>query len=165
VSAPGGKSGSISYWELIGNKRFHLTMTVTGTGQNLRLASDVPPKSPKDYKIVGTSIPRSDLPAKFSGEFIYTQDMRVPGMLHGRVIRPNHPISLPTCVDEGSIRNIPGVVAVVRKGSFVGVVATTEWSAVQAADNLTGDMVGTHHHTSGKCRRRFCVSSRHQEFS
>lgn len=57
-------------------------------------------------------------------------------MLHGRVIWPNHPISLPTGVDEGSIRDIPGVIAVVRKGSFVGVVATTEWSAVQAASNL-----------------------------
>ena len=136
VGAPGGKSGSISYWELIGNKRFDLTMTATGTGENLQLASDVPPKNPKVYKIVGTSIPRIDLPAKFCGEFMYTQDMRVPGMLHGRVIRPNHPISLPTGVDEGSIRDIPGVIAVVRKGSFVGVVATTEWSAVQAAANL-----------------------------
>ena len=136
VSGPGGKSGSISYWELIGGKRFDLTMTATGTGENLQLASDVPPKNPKVYKIVGTSIPRIDLPAKFCGEFMYTQDMRVPGMLHGRVIRPNHPISLPTGVDEGSIRDIPGVVAVVRKGSFVGVVATTEWSAVQAAANL-----------------------------
>ena len=136
VSGPGGKSGSVSYWELIGNKRFDLTMTATGTGENLQLASDVPPKNPKVYKIVGTSIPRIDLPAKFCGEFMYTQDMRVPGMLHGRVIRPNHPISLPTGVDEGSIRDIPGVVAVVRKGSFVGVVATTEWSAVQAAANL-----------------------------
>lgn len=136
VSGPRGKSGSISYWELIGSKRFDLTMTATGTGENLQLASDVRPKNPKAYKIVGTSIPRIDLPAKFCGEFIYTQDMRVPGMLHGRVIRPNHPISLPTGVDEGSIRDIPGVVAVVRKGSFVGVVATTEWSAVQAAANL-----------------------------
>jgi len=136
VSGPGGKSGSVSYWELIGNKRFDLTMTAAGTGENLQLASDVPPKNPKVYKIVGTSIPRIDLPAKFCGEFMYTQDMRVPGMLHGRVIRPNHPISLPTGVDEGSIRDIPGVIAVVRKGSFVGVVATTEWSAVQAAANL-----------------------------
>ena len=136
VSSPGGKSGSISYWELIGNKRFDLTMTATGAGENLQLAPEVPPKNPKDYKIVGTSVPRIDLPAKFSGEFTYTQDVRVPGMLHGRVIRPNHSISLPTGVDESSIRDIPGIVAVVRKGSFVGVVATTEWSAVQAANNL-----------------------------
>ncbi|HEV3483521.1 MAG TPA: molybdopterin cofactor-binding domain-containing protein [Candidatus Acidoferrales bacterium] len=136
VSAPGGESKTISYWELIGNKRFHLTMTATGTGENLQLAPDVPPKNLKDYKIVGTSVPRIDLPAKFSGEFVYTQDVRMPGMLHGRVIRPNHPISLPTGVDETSIRDIPGIVAVVRKESFVGVVATTEWSAIRAANNL-----------------------------
>lgn len=60
----------------------------------------------------------------------------MPGMLHGRVIRPNRPISQPTSVDESSIRHIPGIVAVVRKGSFVGVVAATEWSAIQGANNL-----------------------------
>ena len=136
MSGSGGKSKTISYWELIGNKRFHLTMTATGTEENLQLALDVPQKNRKDYKIVGTSVPRIDLPAKFSGEFVYTQDVRRPGMLHGRVIRPNHPISLPIGVDEGSIREIPGIVAVVRKGSFVGVVATNEWSAIQAANNL-----------------------------
>lgn len=136
VSSPRSKSGSISYWELIGNQRFNLTLTATGAGADLQLASDVLPKNPKDYKIVGTSMPRIDLPAKFSGEFCYSQDVRVPGMLHGRVIRPIHAISLPLGVDENSIRDIPGIVAVVRKGSLVGVVATNEWSAVRAAANL-----------------------------
>ncbi len=62
--------------------------------------------------------------------------MRVPGMLHGRVVRPATVNSKPVSVDESSIKDIPGVVKVVQDGNFVGVVANTEWSAIQAARKL-----------------------------
>jgi nicotinate dehydrogenase subunit B len=100
------------------------------------VAPEVPAKNPKDYKIVGKSIPRVDLPEKFTGEFVYSQDASVPGMLHGRVVRPATSLSAPASIDESSIQNIPGVVKVVREGTFVGVVAETEWAAIQAARAL-----------------------------
>ncbi len=136
VSVIGNPSQNVSYWKLLGGKRFNVTITATGTGALLKVAAEVPAKDPKDYKIVGTSVPRVDLPAKFTGEFTYSQDVRIPGMLHGRVIRPLEVISRLVSVDENSIKDIPGVVKLVKEDRFVGVVATTEWSAIQAAKAL-----------------------------
>ena len=96
------------------------------------------------YSIVGQSVPRIDLPAKATGELVYVHDVRVPGMLHGRVVRPPYAgvdagafvgTSL-IAVDEASVRDIPGLVAVVRIGDFVGVVAEREENAVKAAAQL-----------------------------
>ena len=96
------------------------------------------------YTIVGQSVPRVDLPAKATGELVYVHDMRVPGMLHGRVVRPPYAgvdagdfvgTSL-IAVDESSVRDIPGLVAVVRIGDFVGVIAEREENAVKAAAQL-----------------------------
>jgi nicotinate dehydrogenase subunit B len=96
------------------------------------------------YNIVGQSIPRVDLPAKATGELVYVHDVRVSGMLHGRVVRPPYAgvdagpfvgTSL-IAVDEASVRNIPGLVAVVRIGDFVGVVAEREENAIKAAAQL-----------------------------
>src|SRR5258705_956546 len=136
VSVVGNPARKISYGDLLGGKRFNVKITATGSGWDMKMAPQVPVKDPKDYKIVGKSIPRVDLPDKFTGEFIYSQDVSVPGMLHGRVLRPATSLSMPTDVDESSIKNIPGVVKVVREGSFVGVVAETEWAAIQAARAL-----------------------------
>ena len=89
-------------------------------------------------------MPRVDLPAKATGELVYVHDMRVPGMLHGRVVRPPYAgvdggrfvgTSL-IAVDESSVRDIPGLVAVVRIGDFVGVVAEREENAIKAAAQL-----------------------------
>ena len=93
-------------------------------------------------------MPRIDLPAKATGELVYVHDMRVPGMLHGRVVRPPYAgvdvgdfigNSL-IAVDEASVRDIPGLVAVVRIGDFVGVVAEREENAIKAAAQLEGDL-------------------------
>lgn len=136
VSVVGGPSRQISYGRLVGGKRLNVTITASGAGFNMKLATEARAKAPKDYKIVGTSVKRVDLPAKFTGEYIYTQDVRVPGMLHGRVVRPPVVSSKPTSVDENSVKEIPGVVKVVREGSFVGVVAKSEWAAIRAARAL-----------------------------
>jgi nicotinate dehydrogenase subunit B len=136
VSVIGNPSQNVTYWKLLGGKRSYVTITATGTGAALKVAEAVPAKNPKDYKILGTSVPRIDIPGKVTGEFTYSQDVRIPGMLHGRVIRPLQVISEPTSVDESSIKDIPGVVKVVREKRFVGVVATTEWGAIQAAKAL-----------------------------
>jgi len=136
VSIIGSPSKKISYGKLIGGKRFNVTITATGTGWDMKVAPEVKAKDPKEYKIVGTSMSRIELPPKLTGEFTYTQDVRVPGMLHGRVVRPPTVTSKPSGIDESSVKNIPGVVKVVQEGSFVGVVAKTEWAAIKAARAL-----------------------------
>ena len=129
----GHDNRSISYGELIADETIRL-----------ELAEDVPVKPVDAYTIVGQSQPRIDLPAKATGELVYVHDMRVPGMLHGRVVRPPYAgvdagafvgTSL-IAVDESSVRDIPGLVAVVRIGDFVGVVAEREENAVKAAAQL-----------------------------
>jgi nicotinate dehydrogenase subunit B len=136
VSANGDSTRKVSYAELIGDKRFNVKMETSGTGWDLKISPDVQVKNVNDYKIVGMSVRRTDLPGKFTGEFTYAHDVRVPGMLHGRVVRPPVVSSKPTNVDESSIKQIPGVVKVVQDGNFVGVVAQTEWAAIQAARAL-----------------------------
>ena len=101
-------------------------------------------KSPADYTLVGTSAPRVDLLAKATGELVFVHDMRVPGMLHGRVVRPpyagaDHGDFIGNTlesVDESSIAHIPGIRAVVVIRDFVGVVAEREEHAEQALREL-----------------------------
>lgn len=136
VGVAGGPANRVSYGELIGDRRFDVQITATGYQRGMQVAPEVSPKDYRDYKIVGTSVPRVDIPAKLTGEFEYACDVRVPGMLHGRAVRPHTAIAEPLNVDEQSIEHIPGVVGVVREVSFVGVVAETEWAAIQAARDL-----------------------------
>ena len=122
-------SSSVSYGELVGDKPFHLAFT-----------GSAPIKSSADYKVVGTPVPRNDLPDKVSGKYVYMQHVRVPGMLHGRVVRPRGQGAYGSgakvlAVDAASIGNISGA-RVLRKGDFIGVVAENEWDAVRAAAQL-----------------------------
>src|SRR5689334_672174 len=82
----------------------------------------IPPKPVTSHMIVGTSVPRLDIPNKVTGGPAYVQDMRPPGMLHARVVRPPRPGSKLDSVDEAAAKGLPGVVAVVRDGSFLGVI-------------------------------------------
>jgi CO/xanthine dehydrogenase Mo-binding subunit len=135
VSDTADPTKSVSYMALVGGKKFNITMPVTGQQGGLQIAPAVKPKKYTDYKVVGTSVPRVDLPRKLTAAYPYIADVRVPGMLHGRVIRPATTLSKPR-VDENSVANIKGLVKVVQDGTFVGVVAQTEWAAIQAARNL-----------------------------
>jgi CO/xanthine dehydrogenase Mo-binding subunit len=116
---------SVSYGALIGGKNFSLKVDVAAAV-----------KDPGQFKIVGRSIPRVDIPGKVTGEFTYMQDFRIPGMLHGRVVRPPDMGATLQSVDEDSVKDIPRLIKVVRIGNFVGVVAETEWSAIQASRRL-----------------------------
>ena len=89
-------ANSVSYGELIGGRRFDVTITATGYQRNLEVAPEVQPKSYRDYKIVGTSVPRVDLPAKSTGEYTYAPAVRVPDMLHGRPVRPHTAVAEPS---------------------------------------------------------------------
>ena len=136
VSVGGNSARSVSYAALVGGMPFDTAISADGEQWDLQVAPEVTPKDPRDYTIVGTSVPRFDLPQKFAAEFPYAYEVRVPGMLHGRVVRPPVINSEPITVDEGSVSDIPGMVRVVRQGSFVGVVAQTEWAAIRAARAL-----------------------------
>jgi CO/xanthine dehydrogenase Mo-binding subunit len=125
VISAGGKS--VSYGELIGGKMFSLKVDHTKPPKH---------KDPKDYKVVGKPVRRVDIPGKVTGQFTYMQDFRLPGMLHGRVVRPPAIGAKLESVDEGSIKGIPGIVRVVRQGSFLGIVAETEWAAIKAARTI-----------------------------
>jgi nicotinate dehydrogenase subunit B len=127
-----GRAGrSISYGELIGEKRFDLR--ASGRGRT---------KKPSEYTVVGKSMPRGDIAAKATGSFTFVHDVRRPGMLHARVIRP--PVTGAEtaiganllAVDTTSVRHIPGIVKVVRIEDFLGVVAEREENAVRAAHEL-----------------------------
>lgn len=99
-------------------------------------SAQVPPKQAADLNIVGRSAQRIDLPAKVFGEPAYLQDMAMPGLVHGRIVRPpNYAAKLVSLDDEG-VRALPGVIAVVRDGSFLGVVAEREEQAIKAAAML-----------------------------
>ncbi len=133
VIAPDGRV--VGYGTLLARQRLHLT---------LRLDDTVALKPVADYRVVGTAQPRLDLPAKARGALTFVHDMRVPGMLHGRVIRP--PYSGHDCgafvgtsllhVDDASLAGLPGLRAVVVLGDFVGVVAEREEQAILAARHL-----------------------------
>ncbi|SCX74425.1 molybdopterin cofactor-binding domain-containing protein [Variovorax sp. EL159] len=110
----------------------------------LRLDPQAQPKNPADYRVVGTRQARVDIPAKLAGELVFVHDMRVPGMLHGRVVRPpyagaDHGEFIGNTlesVDESSIAHIPGIHAVVVIRDFVGIVAEREEHAEQALREL-----------------------------
>ena len=123
VSVKGG-SQQTTYATLIGNKTFNLAMT-----------GKAKPKTFQDYKVVGTSVPRVDIPDKVFAKFTYNQDIRLPGMVHARVVRPPTLDSQLVSVD-GFPHRIPGLVKVVIKKNFVAVVAEREEQAIAAAAAL-----------------------------
>ncbi len=94
------------------------------------------PKAASEHKLVGKPVKRLDIPAKVTGGAAYVQDLRLPGMLHGRVVRPNRYGDALESVDEAKVKAMPGVVAVVRDGSFLGVAAVREEQAIKAATAL-----------------------------
>ena len=136
VSVQSDPGKNVSYAQLIGGKRFNIKIRSEGAGAELKLAQDVKAKNVKDYQTVGAPVPRFDLPPKLTGEPAYIHDVRIPGMLHGRVVRPPVINTEPVSIDHDSIREIPGVIMVVREGKFVGLVAKTEWAAIRAAQAL-----------------------------
>jgi nicotinate dehydrogenase subunit B len=133
-----GSTRSVTYGELVGDQPFSLAFT-----------GSAPLKPVADYKLVGKSPTRNDIPDKVSGKYVYLQHVRLPGMVHGRIVRPRGQGvygagAKVASLDESSIVGIPGA-RVLRKGDFVGVVAGREWDAVRAAQQLkiTWDMPAT----------------------
>jgi CO/xanthine dehydrogenase Mo-binding subunit len=140
ISVAADPSKHVSYGELASDATIgDETLKVSGAGFALNVEGTAKPKDPKAYTVVGTSLARLDEAPKILGQYQYITDVRVPGMLHGRVVRPAGVGARFVSVDESSVTNIPGFVKTVVKGNFVGVVAETEWAAVKAAKALKVD--------------------------
>ena len=116
---------SIAYGALLGGRRFEVTLDPAAARRH-----------PREWTILGKPIPRVDLLDLVTGRFEFVHNVRVEGMLHGRVVRPPAPGATVTSVDESSVRGVPGLVKVVVKRDFVGVVAEKPWQAVQASETL-----------------------------
>jgi nicotinate dehydrogenase subunit B len=122
--SPASGGPGISIAALIGGRRLAL-----------KIDPKAPLRDPAGYTVVGKPVLRADVPGKCTGRHVYVQDFTLPGMLHGRVIRPPAMGAKLLSVDESAIRAIPDV-RVVRVESFLGVVAKSEWAAVRAAREL-----------------------------
>jgi nicotinate dehydrogenase subunit B len=136
ISVIGSPDRTITYGKLVDGKRLDMEIGATGTQFHMVVAPQVRPKDPSTYTVIGKSFPRKDIPGKMTGQFTYIQDVRVPGMLHGRVVRPYGVGAKLLSVDETGLKDIPGFVQIVRRDNFLGVVAETEWAAIQAAEKL-----------------------------
>jgi len=129
VSVAGNPGASVKYGDLLGDKPFAVPFT-----------GNAPQKPVSQYKIVGARHPRLDLPDKVSAKYVYVQQVRLPGMLHGRVVRPQGQGAYAdgarvVSIDAASIAAIPSA-RVIRKRDFLGVVSPNEWDAVRAAKQL-----------------------------
>ena len=136
IGAADDKSKRISYAELIGGRYFNVQLDWNKQyGNALYAPGTAQPKPPSEHRIVGQPIKREDVAPKVFCQEDFCTDIKVPDMVHGRMIRPPVAGAVPLKVDESSIREIPGARVVWDQG-FLGVVADREWDAIQAAEKL-----------------------------
>jgi nicotinate dehydrogenase subunit B len=136
VSSVDDKTKSVSYAQLIGGQYFNVQLDWNKQyGNALYAPGKAQPKNPSEHKIVGQPIKREDIAPKVFCQEDFVTDIKVPGMMHGRMIRPAVAGAVPVKVDDSAINNIPGAKVVWEKG-FLGVVADREWDAIQAAEKL-----------------------------
>ena len=115
----------LTYWDVAKDVNFKREATAAAK-----------PKPSSQYKVIGKSVQRRDFPAKLTGSAAFVQDIRLPGMVFGRVVRPPSYRARLESVDEATVKAMPGVIAVVRDGNFIAVAATREEQAIKAAGAL-----------------------------
>ena len=125
VRARADAARRVGYGELVAGRRFELPLDPAAKR-----------KPASDWTVLGTSVPRFDLPALATGTFEFAHNVRVKGMVHGAVVRPPGPTATLERADEGSVRGMPGFITLVVRKNFVGVVCEKPWQAVQAARAL-----------------------------
>jgi nicotinate dehydrogenase subunit B len=136
VSATDDKAKHISYAQMIGGQYFNVQLDWNKEyGNALYAPGKAQPKQPSEHKIVGQPIKREDVAPKVFCQEDFCTDVKLPGMVHGRMIRPQVAGAVPVTVDERAIKDIPGARVVWDKG-FLGIVADKEWDAIQAAEKL-----------------------------
>ncbi len=130
ITAPGHR---VTYGELIGGKKFNVSLT----GANVTaVTGKAKTKTVQQLKYTGQSLQRDDIPSKVDGTHRWSADIRLPGMLHARNVKPPYACAKLTGIDEASVKNIPGLVKVMSKGNYVAVVCEREEQAIRAAKQL-----------------------------
>src|SRR5712671_920303 len=136
VHAKNDPARKVPYVELIGGRYFNVPLDWNKEmGNTLYAPGKAKPKDPKDYKIVGKPLPREDIAPIVYAQTDFCTDVKRPGMLHARMIRPPVAGSTPVKVDEASIQDIPGAKVYLEKG-FLAVYAENEWNAIKASQKL-----------------------------
>jgi CO/xanthine dehydrogenase Mo-binding subunit len=135
VKAKDGSAKQVSYAELIGGQFFNQKLEWNNEiGNTIEIHGKAQPKKVSEYKVVGKSFPRPDVTGKVFGTIDYVTDIKLPGMLHARVIRPPAAGATPVSVDEASLKDTGA--RLVRVNDFIAVVAEKEWNAVRGAQAL-----------------------------
>jgi nicotinate dehydrogenase subunit B len=119
VVAPDGRQ--IGYGEL-----------AAGIALDRKATSGIKLKDPSTYSVIGKPVPRVDIPAKMTGGAAYVHDMRLPGMVHARMVRPPTYGATLLSLDTSAAETVPGLIRIVRDGSYLAVITKGEWQAVQA---------------------------------
>ncbi|HWP83800.1 MAG TPA: molybdopterin cofactor-binding domain-containing protein [Terriglobia bacterium] len=133
ITVKADPSRNVTYGELIGGKRFNVTLT----GNNINATTGKAPIKPvQELKIVGQSPQRYDIPPKVDGSLHWAVDAKAPGMVHARNVRPPWAGAKLVSIDESSVRHLPGFIKVVSKGNYVAVVCEREEQAIRAARQL-----------------------------
>jgi CO/xanthine dehydrogenase Mo-binding subunit len=133
VSVAADPSKRVTYGELIGGKRFNVTLT----GNNINTTTGTAKlKDVQQFKVIGTSPQRYDIPPKVDGSLEWAVDAKVPGMVHARNVKPPMAGARLVSIDESSVKGIPGLIKVVSRGNYVAVVCEREEHAIQAARQL-----------------------------
>jgi CO/xanthine dehydrogenase Mo-binding subunit len=133
ITVKSDASRRVTYGELIGGRRFNVTLT----GNNINATTGRAAVKPvQELKIVGTSPQRYDIPPKVDGSLKWAVDVKLPGMVHARNVRPPFAGAKLVSIDENSVRNLPGFIRVLRQGNYVAVVCEREEQAVRAAQTL-----------------------------
>jgi nicotinate dehydrogenase subunit B len=134
VTVKNDASKSVTYGQLIGGKKFNVTLT----GDNINATTGRAAVKPvQELKNVGLSPQRYDIPAKVDGSLKWAVDMRLPGMVHARNVKPPFAGAKLVSIDESSVRKLPGFVRVITKGNYVAVVCEREEQAINAARALS----------------------------
>ncbi len=133
ISVKADPSRRVTYGELIAGKKFNITLT----GANVNAVTGVAKvKAVQDLKYTGQPLERADIPSKVDGSLKWAVDVKLPGMVHARNVKPPFAGAKLTGVDEASVKNLPGFVKVMRKGNYLAVVCEREEQAIRAAREL-----------------------------
>lgn len=133
ISLTSDPAKRVSYGELIAGKKFNVTLA----GSNVNaLTGPARMKPVEELKYTGQSLQRDDIPAKVDGSLQWAVDVKLPGMVHARNVKPPYAGAKLTAVDESSVRDLPGFIKVLSKGNYVAVVCEREEQAIRAARQL-----------------------------
>ena len=133
ITVKGDPSKRVTYGELIGGKRFNVGLT----GNNINDTTGVAKvKTVQELKMVGQSPQRYDIPPKVDGSLKWAVDVKLPGMVHARNVKPPVAGAKLVSIDESSVRSLPGFIQVVSKGNYVAVVCEREEQAINASRRL-----------------------------